>query len=564
MLSHILISDLALIRSLSLPLEKGFTVITGETGAGKSLLLDSFGLFLSPKGAKDLVRRGAPSLTVSLTAQDLTSSQKEMISDLVTAEEAEEGITLSRTVTAEGKSTAKLCGRPVPAARLSALAASLVTLHGQNAAVGLLEEKNHLSYLDLALDAKGKEALADYREAFADYREAKTAQDALEKAVSEGKEKLALYEYQLSLIEKVRPKKGEEEALEAKLVSLQKYEKEYEALTVAHRALSGGEKGKGAVFLLQAAAQRLSRLEEEKEGAERLFALAEEAREMQEEIVSKMEELGEDDPGQVMDRIRSRMDALYRLKMQLGMTLDEILSYTEEIKEKKDLTLRGKDDIKKGCAALKEKEKRLLACAKILSDCRRVAAEVLTEEIHETLAFLDMPSVLFETVFSPLPSPVEYGTEKIAFFLSANAGEEKRPLAKVASGGESSRIMLALCLTLLKEEGAMLIFDEIDTGISGSTAQKIGLSLKKLGLDRQVLCVTHSAQVATLADRHLLISKKEENGRTETSLALLDEQGAKKENARLLGGKDLSAEALSAAQELRREGLNEWKKLQSK
>ena len=564
MLTSLFVSDLALIRRLSVDFHRGFSVLTGETGAGKSLILDSLGLFLSSGGGKDLVRHGEEKLEVSLYFTDLTSQQREELSEYVSPEEAEEGVTLTRIVYAGGKSLSKLCGRTLPFSRLSAIAASLLAIHGQNSAVGLLDENKHRAYLDDALSPDGQKALEAYREAYAEHLAAKKALDKLRADVAEGKEKLALYEYQMQEIARVKPKRGEEEKLEEKLAHLQKFEKEYGAVATAHRALSGGEKGKGAVFLLSAAARKLEELGEGdfSETAAKLYELAEGAKELEAQLSSSLADYGEEDPGDLMDRIRKRIDALYRLKQKFNLSVDEILDYYEKIKEKKDLTLRGKDDIKKGELALARLTEKLEKAASALTLARKATAKKLEEEIHGTLAFLDMPKMRFSVLLTPEDGFSPDGREKVAFGIAANTGEGTKPLAQVASGGEMSRIMLALSLKLLKEKDApTMIFDEIDTGISGATAQKIGICLRSLARDRQIFCVTHSAQVSTLADTHFLVEKREENGRTETGLTLLDDEGSLKENARLLGGRAFSEEAMSAAESLRQEGLAEFEKL---
>ena len=563
MLTSLFVSDLALIRRLSVDFHRGFSVLTGETGAGKSLVLDSLGLFLSPKAGKELVRHGEEKLEVSLYFTELTEEQIASLSELVDPEEAREGVTLTRIVYASGKSLSKLCGRTLPFSRLSALASELLAIHGQNSAVGLLDEKKHGRYLDDALSPEGRKALSEYRAAYEEELSAKKALDQLRADVLEGKEKLALYEYQMQEIARVKPKRGEEEKLEEKLRHLQNFEKEYGAVATAHRALSGGEKGKGAVFLLSTAARRLEELGEGEysEAAGKLYELAESAKELESSLSAALDGYGEEDPGDLMDRIQKRMDALYRLKQKFGMTVDEILDYYEQIKEKKDLTLRGKDDIKKGELHLASLAETLSLAGEKLSEARKETAEKLEREIHGTLAFLDMPKMRFSVLLTPCPAGAD-GCEKVAFGIAANTGEGTKPLAQVASGGEMSRIMLALSLKLLKEKDApTMIFDEIDTGISGATAQKIGICLKSLARDRQIFCVTHSAQVSTLADRHFLVEKSESDGRTETRLTLLDEAGSQRENARLLGGRELSDEARCAADKLRSEGLAEFEKI---
>ena len=564
MLSSLFVSDLALIRRLSVDFHRGFSVLTGETGAGKSLVLDSLGLFLWSKGAKELVRHGSDKLEVTLLFTDISKEAGEDLSDLLTEEEIADGVTLSRSVSADGKSICKIAGRPVPFARLSRAASSLLAIHGQGSAAGLLNEKNHLRFLDSALTPEGTAVLEKYEALYGEYSETKRKLDELLSLGNE-EDEIALIDYKLSQIAKVNPKKGEEEALEKKLSSLQSYEKSYAAFSTAHRALSGGEKGKGAVFLLSAAARSLEKVPENEEVQEKvgaLYELSQKAQELEREIALFLSDLGEEDPGDLMDRIQKRIQVLYRLKQSFKMPVDEILSFAEELKAKKELTARRKDDIKRETKRLESLLKELHSVGKALTEERKKVACRLEEEVEAVLRFLDMPKTRFSVLFTPLEGPGREGLEKVAFGICANTGESMMPLSQVASGGEMSRIMLALSLKLLKAKDAdTLIFDEIDTGISGATAQKIGVCLKILGEARQIFCVTHSAQVATLSDRHYLVEKREEEGRTETHLKGLCEEESQKEIARLLGGATLSDQALLAAEKLRTEGEEQYMKL---
>lgn len=561
MLSQIYVSDLALIRRLSMDMEGGFSVLTGETGAGKSLVLDSLGLFLSSKGAKELVRRGEEKLSVSLYFTDLSEETRALLSEELPEEESEDGVSLSRTVYANGKSVCKIGTRSVPFSLLSALAEKLIAIHGQHDSGGLLDEKKHLSYLDSALPPEGQKALSDYARLYADWREAKDALLSLKEEAESDGERVPLYDFQMKEIAAVAPKEGEEEALEERLRYLQSFEKRHGALYTAHRALSGGEKGKGALFLLEAAARKLEAAgdEDDRKRAEALYEILNRARDVQDEVSDALSALGGEDPEEELDRVQKRLSALFRLKQKYKKSIDEILLYYAEIREKKSLSLSRKDDIIKQTAAVKEKEAALTDAAKSLSAYRHRVAEELEKAIHGTLTFLDMPKMRFSVEFLSREEPGPDGAEKVRFVIAANTGEGAKPLAQVASGGELSRIMLALQLKLGKARDAdTLVFDEIDTGISGATAQKIGICLKTLSERKQVLCVTHSAQVATLSDQHYLVEKREEDGRTETLLTLLSPEESLKENARLLGGKTVSGDAEKAALTLREEGLSEW------
>ncbi len=562
MLASLFVSDLALIKRLSVDFHRGFSVLTGETGAGKSLVLDSIALFLSSKGQKELVRRGEEKMEVSLYFTDLSEEAEEFCSELVGKEEIADGVTLSRVVFADGKSTAKINGRSFPFARVSEAAKMLLSVHGQHESGGLLDEKKHRKYLDSALDEEGRKALLEYSELYSEYRDLSAKISEMEREAPDAEETVALIDFKLREIAKVKPKIGEEEALEKKLATLRSFEKNYSALSTAERALGGGEKGKGAIYLLEGAARKLEQFGEEEPYSSfsaQLYEFARKAKEMRDEIGYQLSEFSEEDPGDLSDRVQKRLDEIWRLKAKYGTSIDQILSKYEELKQKKDLTLSLKDDIKRGKEKLKKLKKELLLAGEKVSAARKKCAEKLESEIHSVLAFLDMPKMRFSVLFEALSEPSAEGMEKITFGIAANTGEGIKSLSQVASGGELSRIMLALSLRLGKEKDAdTLIFDEIDTGISGEAAQKVGICLKILGESRQIFSVTHSAQVATLADHHYLVEKREEGGRTESVLTELSREGSLREAARLLGGKDLSEEAISAAEKLFAEGKEEF------
>ncbi len=561
MLSQIFVNDLALIRRLSMDMEGGFSVLTGETGAGKSLVLDSLGLFLNSSGAKDLVRRGEEKLTVSLFFTEPQENVKQRLGEICPEENGDDGILLSRTVYASGKSVCKIGMKTVPFSMVSSLAEELLAIHGQHDSGGLLDEKKHLDYLDSSLSPEGQTVFKEYKSLYTLWHEAKEKLSELKTAQESDGEMAPLYDFQMKEIAAVKPKEGEEEALEERLQYLQSFEKRHGALFTAHRALDGGEKGKGALYLLEAAARKLEAAgsEEDKALSDELYEILHRAKEIRDTLTDDLSSLGGENPEEELERVQKRLSQLFRLKQKYKKDIPQILRYYSEIREKKALTVSRKDDIKRQEKELREKETALLAAGEKLTFFRKKAAEELEKAIHSTLHFLDMPKMRFSVEFLTLGEPSSEGMEKLRFVIAANTGEGLKPLAKVASGGELSRIMLSLQLKLGKAKDAdTLIFDEIDTGISGATAQKIGVCLKTLSERKQVICVTHSAQVATLADQHYLVEKKEEDGRTETSLTLLDPKESLKENARLLGGKTVSGDAEKAALALREEGQREW------
>ncbi len=563
MLASLFVSDLALLRRLNLDFSEGFSVLTGETGAGKSLVLDAFGLFLSNKGARDLVRHGEEKLEVTLYFDTLSSEAKDALSQYLSPEELEEGVSLSRVIYAQGKSLSKLNGRPLSFAQISELAKSLFSLNGQHDSGGLLEEKNHRAYLDAALSDKDLSLLEEYRALYREYAQETKNLSALLSQGGDEKERLALYDFQLQEIARVKPRVGEEEELEEKLRRLQSFEKRHAILYTAQRALSGGEKGRGAIYLLDGAARKLEQSKEDPllRLSGELYELARRAAEIEKEVAGEMME-EEEDPAQAIDDIQKRLSAIYRLKQKYGSSVEEVIAHYQMLKEKKDLTLSRKDDIRKGKERVKVLSFALGEKASLLTQARTELARKLEREIHGTLSFLDMPKMRFTVALTPLPEPGPDGAEKVVFAIAANTGEGSSPLSQVASGGELNRILLALRLHLGQAKDAdTLIFDEIDSGISGATAQKIGICLKTLAEKKQVFCVTHSAQVSTLSDHHFLVEKQEEDGRTQTFLTRLSPEESLRESARLLGGKNLTAEARGAARELAEEGLREWKRL---
>ena len=557
MLRSQFVSGLALIRRLSVDLDGGFTVLTGETGAGKSLVLDSLNLFLKPGGARDLVRRGEKELVVELFFDELSPAAQSALGAYLSPEELADGVTLSRSVSAEGRSLWKLCGRAVPQGTARAAAEALFAIHGQNDTGMLLDEKNHLDYLDSALPPEGVKLLEAYGALWERYR-ALDGELQSWKTDADPRVMLELYEFQIKEIARVKPRPGEEEELEEKLRSLTDADKRQSALRVADRALSGGEKGHGAAFLLAAAADKLESLDDPL--AARARDLAAECSALAEDVSRRYADASEEDPAEAMDRIQKRLDLLFRLKQKYGGTVEKALeTYEKALAERDRLQSRDRE-----VERLEREKTELLAkltrAGKALSAARRAVGDELETGVRDLLSFLDMPGTAVRVALLPLPQPGPRGLERAAFLLAANAGEGEKPLAKIASGGELSRIMLALQLKLGKAKTAdTVIFDEIDTGISGATAQKIGLCLKALGKEgRQVICVTHSAQVASLADHHFKVEKSEADGRTETTVRCLSEEDSLEEVARILGGRTLNRATRENALALREEGMREY------
>lgn len=564
MLRNLYVKNLALISSLSVDFSAGFSVLTGETGAGKSLVLDSLNLFLQKGSPKELIRRGEEEMAVSLYFDSLSDAALAKIADLVPGAETEDGLSLTRKIERSGKSACRINGRSVPFATLREAALSLFFIHGQHDVAGLLDAKTHIGFLDSAFSAAELAAKAEYRALFADYKKISAEIDRMLKDTRDPEAAAAYYDYQIREITKAHVKENEEEILSKKLAELRASEKIHAALSLCDRALSGGEKGRGAAALLEIAAAKMETLadfEAYTELAKTLRTLALEVQSAAEEAAALRADFAEEDPGEQMDKIQRRLDTLYRLKAKYGNTEEEILAFLQKVTAEKEELLTRSDrlaDLESERAALRE---TLRQRAAVLTRIREAKKTKLESEVQKVLAFLDMEKTRFEVHITPLPEFSGEGLDEVEFFVATNPGEDAKPLCRIASGGELSRIMLALQCKLGREKDiGTLIFDEIDTGISGSTSQKIGISLKSLAEKGQIFCVTHSAQVASLADRHYRVSKSEENGRTETRVSLLSENESLSEIARILGGKEIGAESRSNAAALRAEGLSEFEK----
>lgn len=562
MLQNLTVKNLALISFLSCDFERGFQVLTGETGAGKSLVLDSLNLFLSTGGTKSLVRRGEKELEVTLLFTDLSDKARAAVAE--SGIEAEDDLVLCRKVSDEGKSRSFINGAPVSGAQMRAVAAALFAINGQNAAMGLIDEKNHLSYVDATLSEEGKRCREDYRALYRDYSEKKRELDEILADKRDPKELIALYDYQLSEIRAAAPKKGEDEELEKKLQKIQASEKLFAALTAADRALSGGEKGRGAAFLTGYAAAKLSALTgfpSYAAAAEKLENIAAELTQLAREVSG---ELADIDDGEDREALEKRIDTLYRLKQKYGPELADVFAYYEKIKTQKRLLSDREYVIREKTRELETIKKRLLEKGGELSDNRRDCGAMIEEKVAAILAFLDMKKTRVFVRVLPLEEPRESGTDRVLFTLVSNVGEGEKPLSRIASGGELARILLALELSCgAAAQTDTAVFDEVDTGISGATSQKIGLCLKKLAEKKQVFCVTHSAQVASLADCHYKVEKKETDGRTETGVRLLSESESETELARILGGADPEKTARQNAAALIIEGKTEYEKMKN-
>lgn len=555
MLSLLHIENIALIDQADLSFGAGFNVLTGETGAGKSIIIDAIGAVMGERTSRDLIRTGEKSALVTALFRDLPDLPWFQETGIAPDENGE--LLISRKIQGDGKNLCRVGGVPCTVLQLKALGSQLIDIHGQHDGQQLLDESCHLGYLD-SFGALGGE-LAAYRKDYEALAALRRGLSALQMDEAEKERRIDSLQFQISELERAQLRPGEEEDLAERKKLLRSADKLMGAIESASYALFGGEEGNGAVDLIGEAEGSLSRVSNLSEELGTLSESLTELRCSAEDAAERLRELrqGFEFSPQELDEVESRLDQLYRLKKKYGATIDEMMSYLDRCREELERIQLADDSIVK----LEKKQAKLLegvrAKAQALSDHRKEAAQALRERIQGELRQLDMPKVRFETDFSPKAGALgldESGMDEVRFLMSANVGEDLKPIAKVASGGELSRIMLALKNVLAENDSIMtLIFDEVDAGISGRAAGKVAEKMSALSAASQVLCVTHLAQIAAMADAHFSVQKEEREGRTFTDVSLLDRDGRKQELARLTGGATLSAAILEGAEALLQE-----------
>ncbi len=561
MLSSLHVENLAVIRSVDIDLGAGFSAWTGETGAGKSVLIDSIGLLLGEKADKEMIRTGEEHAMVSGLFTDLGAAALSEIRDAGVYPDEDGNILVQRTVGKDGRSQVKVNGRSVTLSVLKCIGPCLIHIHGQNDTHTLSDEGAQTALLDTYAGLAGQ--MAEYCEKYKMYEEISRQIAEVQQKSRDRARLCEMLLYQIRDIDAAGLHEGEEEELVEKKVRSKSRERILKNTTFTFRALRGSEKGNVA-FLLDKSAAALSQLSDVYpafgEYGERLRDMRSLVDDIAEEVYAVSEEAG--DGADDIDDIEERLDKISKLKRKYGLTVSDILAFRDRAAEEYK-TLENADD------TLHELEKRKAAAyeeaaslAKTLHAVRAEAAGRLESDIRETLKFLDMPKVVFFISVREMYRGGDLvlsadGADKTEFFISANSGADPQPIAKIASGGELARIMLAFkCALADKQNVSTLIFDEIDAGVSGKTARKIGLKLRTLAKDVQVLCVTHSAQIASLGDVHFLISKAERDGKTETSVRQLDREGRISELSRILGGLHVTAAQREAAVDMLTEREN--------
>ena len=546
MLSVLHIENIAVIECADISFDAGFNVLTGETGAGKSIVIDAISAVLGERAYRDMIRTGTEKASVRAIFTDVP--ELDWFSENGVPYDSETMI--QREVYLDGKNICRVNGTLVSVSILRKLGIQLINIHGQHDSAALFDENNHLTLLDAFSDMASQQS--DYTEK---YEAVRNLRDEIQRLSMDEGEKLRRMEtlrYQIEEIEKAQLQIGEDEALEERRKMLQNAEKLSDGMHVAVECLYGSDDSDGAASLLAQAQRELARLSRYTDAFSHLHDkvsdlmyqvqdVAEELRDSQDDLSYSADEL---------EQIEARLDVIHRLRRKYGVDCEAILTYLENAKQELDEIEFADDRLQRLQGQLEKAEKAAWDAALVLRKSRKAGAQYLTDRILEELTQLDMPKVQFACEFTETELTAK-GADSVAFHMSANAGEALKPLSKVASGGELARIMLAMKNVLAQQDQvATLIFDEVDTGVSGRAAQRVAEKLRSVSQNKQVLCVTHLPQLAALADTHLLIAKEERQGRTYTSVTPLDRQGRTRELARIIGGTNITEITLKSAEEM--------------
>ena len=550
MLESLHIENIALIKKLDISLSPAFSAFTGETGAGKSIIIDSIGVLCGNKAPRELIRNGESKALVEGMFSSLSKHALEKCASLG-IEPDEDGILhISRTINLDAKSTVRINGRAVPNSTLKEISSSLINIHGQHDNTELLNKESHRKLVD---EFGGLEnELKEYSEVFTEYCNLKRELEAKSMDESEKIRRIEMLKFQVNDISSLKLKEGEEEKLTEEKKRVLNIEKLAKNCNIASGSLYGSQGGSASDCIDNAveALRVLSKISPEYEDyIDTLTEIKSTLYDISERIADSAGETV-DNPDAVLDKIESRLDAIAKAKRKYGFDITEVLSYLDKAKKELDDLEnfdRSTDKIKD---ALNICGTKLKECGSKLTAKRTKIGETLKKNVEEQLKFLDMPGVKFKVSITEKPYSKD-GADDIEFFIMTNSGEGYSPLSKTASGGELSRIMLAIKSVIAEKDGVdTLIFDEVDTGISGKTSRKIGLKLDEISSVSQVLCVTHSAQICSLAKDHFLVSKKESSGRTVTDVKLLSDIDRINETARIIAGINITDSSVTAAKEL--------------
>ena len=548
MLSSLQIENVAVIQKANVHFEKGLNVLTGETGAGKSILIDSINAILGNRTSKDLVRTGAAKAVIRAAFEDVPPAVLDSLEKA--GYERSEALLLSREITAEGKSTCRINGMPATAAVLRELCGGLININGQHDSVGLLNPARHEGILDAYAQNS-----AEYQAYYAIYRELVSVKKALDAMITDESEKqrrIDLLSYQVQEIDDAGLTAGEEQTLESRRKVLANASTIRDRIAQCYALLSGGDEAPGAVDLLSEASNAVdaaAQLDGElSAGAGQLLDLYYTAKDVAADLIGRLDAYDTNDAE--LDEIEQRIDLIYKLRRKYGDTVEDILAFGERARKELEMIQSSQERVEH----LQKEQRRLYTLARekaeALTQTRLKAFDELNKRISGTLDFLNMPGVRMTLRHSrgPLAS---HGQDSIEFYISTNPGEAPKPLAKIASGGELSRITLAIKNAMADKDAVpTVIYDEIDSGVSGKAAGRIGEVLRQSAQGHQILCITHTAQIAALADCHLLIQKNVANDRTYTEIHPLDEEGRVEALARLISGDHVTELSRANAREM--------------
>ena len=546
------IENIAVIESADIQFDRGFNALTGETGAGKSIVVDAIGAVLGERTSRDLIRTGARSALVSAEFTALPALPWFAGNGL--GPDGEGSLLLQREIQADGKNVCRLNGRPLTVSQLRALGRQLLNIHDQHDGQQLLDPACHLDYLD-RFGGTG-EALSAFQRAYEAMSAIRREMAALQMDEAEKARRADSLAFQIGELERAELQPGEEEALLERRNVLRNAEKLLSAVEGARLALSGDEDSPGAAALLSEAEGAIHGVRnvsgEVSDLAERLTELRCAADDAAEQVRDLLDGL-DIEPG-ALDEVEGRLDVIYRLRKKYGDTMEDMLAYLERCRTELEELQCSSDALARLEKKLAAARKEARALGEVLSQARRAAAEELEGRIQEELRQLDMPKVRFQVEFAPKEGEEAMdatGMDQVQFLMSANVGEDLKPIQKIASGGELSRIMLALKNVLAENDDVTtLVFDEVDTGVSGRAAQKVAEKMAQVARRKQVLCVTHLPQIAAMADVHFSVEKGEREGRTFTAVERLSRRRRQEELARLTGGGSLTPAQLAGAGEL--------------
>lgn len=549
MLSVLKIKNIAIIESAEIEFSRGFNVLSGETGAGKSIILDSINAVLGFRTSRELIRTGESEAQVTALFSCVGENVKNKLDELSLPVNDDGTLLISRTISAD-KNICRVNNSLVTVAVLRELGAELMSIHGQQDNRELLNSETHIGYIDAI--AGNEKLLGEYREKFNLLLDLQSKIKKLSGDKEEKARRIDILNYQIDEIEKAEINPGEWEALKNRRSELQNFEKIQSGLYSVYEALSGGESFHGAVELLSGASRELNAISQFSSDLDtlsrKLSDLYYEIEDVAETVRSSVNDEGFSQAE--LESVESRINLIYNLSKKYGATEEEILEYLENAKKELSDISFSDEKLEEFKCMFKEEKAKAQQLAEQLSDFRKSAAKEFSRKVCDELRFLDMPHIEFLVDFSDIPLS-ENGIDQAEFLISANVGEAPKPITKIASGGELSRIMLALKTIMAhKDKVETMIFDEIDSGVSGRAALKVASKLKEVSVGKQVLCVTHLSQLMAYADTHFLIEKAALNGKTYTSVTPLDYEGRKQEIARITSGGEITDIQLKNAEEM--------------